>query len=412
LTVRQADALGLNEIYLAVHNASDHEREITVELLLDGMLVDVVDATVAAHTTVERLSRLPLPPGDVMEARLDVEGENVLTSDDVAFAVLKPGARVQTLLLTEHPTTFVAEALMLHPRVDLSTASPEALPAVTGTFDLIVIDTGYEGPLPEAEHLIVLDAGAQRLGLQTDGSVTNPDIIRWSFDHSLFRFVNLDDIHIAGATATVLPEGAVALVDMADGPLVFELEHEGRDVIVFTFHPDSSDLVLRVAFVNMMANLVEWAQPPSLGHLAANVGIGERLGEEGSDLSVVAIAGPAPSLLPGFRADQPIPAAGVYRLETSDGITRGLVSANLFSVAEAEVEPVTRLGVGAAYGWPEVFRTEEFPWWMLVAAAIGLIALEWLLPLLMTLAFTISRRRRPRAERRESKSRLARVEAE
>ena len=58
------------------------------------------------------------------------------------------------------------------------------------------------------------DAGEELLGLETAGNVREPEIIRWSFEHPLFRFVNLDGVHLASATATRLPPGATSLMDM------------------------------------------------------------------------------------------------------------------------------------------------------------------------------------------------------
>jgi hypothetical protein len=399
-TVREADALGLNEVYVAVHNAAAGARDVTLSLELDGHLIDVQSLPVAPHTTVERLLRVALPAGgEQLVARVVIDHENALTEDDVAYAVLRPGARVRTLLLTSYPTTFLAEALRLHPRVDLTVVPPEGLAGVTGPFHLLVIDAPYAGPLPRSEHVVVLDAGASMLGLTTSGTVNNPEIIRWSFDHPLFRFVNLDGVRISRATATQLPVGATSLMDMPDGPLAFELEDGGQKLLYFTFHPDRSDLPLRVAFVNLVANLVEWAQPFDARDLRSSIGTGERLATVMPGLTLVPLSG-GPRDGRSVDARDPVPAPGVYQLVGGDGTARGLVAANLFSTAEADLQPQRRLGVRAVSGWPQIYRTEAFPWWWLVLAALGLVALEWVLPGLLGLEYRIRKRREERAQRR------------
>ena len=388
-SVREADALGLNEVYLAVHNGSDEVREVPIELKLDETLFEVLVFEVAPRTTLEQVSRVGLPPGDVLRASISADAEgNTLPDDDVAYAALRPGARVQAVLITEHPRTFLADALSLHPRVDLSIVNPAEIEPNMGPIDLVVIDSAYDGELPNSSHILVFDAEAERFGLNTSGTVTNSDIIRWTFDDPLFRFVTLNGVHLGGARATTLPDGATSLADMGDGPLIFRMPVGESEGLFFTFHPDRSDLPLRVAFVNMVANIVEWAQPIEGLGISASVALGERLGTTSEDFSLVPV-GEADGLR--LTSTEPIQTPGVYRLETAEGISRGLVSANLFSSAEADLEPSSLLGIGAANGWPEAFSAERFPWWMLAAAAIGLLCVEWLLPGLLALAY---RRRR------------------
>ncbi len=394
LTVREADALGLNEIYVAVHNGSGYEREYQVALEMDGALVDVVSGTASADTTVEQLVRLPLAAGTVLRATVSGEGENALAADDSAWAVLRPGARVRTLLITNYPTTFLAEALILHPRVDLSIHTPANVPQDGESWDFLVIDSPYEGELPPAPHMLVLDTEYERFGVNTVGGVPEPDLIRWSFDHPLFRFVNLDGIHLQVSTDADLPEGAVSLADMPDGPLIFLMESEGRELVFFSFHPDTSDLPLRVAFVNLVANLVEWAQPFDGARLASVANTGGRLAGADASLTLRPLAGPlADADGDAFSALDTISESGVYEVVTSAGTVWGLVAANLFSPAEAALDPSRRLGIGAAQGWPEPPPEQGFPWWWLAYAAIALVLLEWMLPGLLALV-----RRRKRAK--------------
>jgi len=406
-TVREADGLGLNEIYLALHNASQYERELTVELEMDGALVDLFTETIGPAMTLERIRRLPLPPGDVLVARISSEGEDALLDDDIAYAVLKPGSRVQAILVTEHPTTFVAEALRLHPRVELTIAGPTDIEAISGgPYDLMFVDAPPVGPLPQADHVIFLNVGYELFELSTSGSVVQPDVIRWNFDHPIFRFVNFDDLRISTAQATELPESAVSMMDMADGPLIFLMTQDRIESLFFTFHPDLSDLPLRVAFVNLMANIVEWAQPVDDLRVTASVETGQRLSGNAPGLTLNRITEAATAAPARLDARDSVPVAGVYELQTTDGIARALVAANLFSVEEADLTPAERLGVGAISGWPEVIKSERFPVENLMLIALGLLAFEWLLPGLLGLVF---RRRRGQLARKRKRSSRAKA---
>jgi Mg-chelatase subunit ChlD len=379
LSVREADALGLNEVYLAVHNGSDEARTYHVNLAVDGRIADVVEGRLEPHSTSEQLLRLPLRDGERLSATLSPGGPDAMALDDVGWAAMRSGGSVQTLLVTRHPTTFLAEALRLHPRVSLTVRRPDELAELVEPFDLVVTDTVVNGALPPADHVVVLDAELPWLNLEYSGLVREPEVIRWEFEHPLFRFVRLDGVHILGARAATLPEGALALAEMPDGPLIFEMQAEGREVLVFTFHPDRSDLPLRVAFVNLVANLVEWAQPGDATSVASTVSVGSRLAGAPPGATLTSLeAGATP-----FAASEVVERPGVYRLEDADGVQRTLVAANLFSAAEAELSAQTRLGVGAMYGFPEAAPPAGFPWWILALAAGAMLLLEWALPALL-----------------------------
>jgi hypothetical protein len=88
-------------------------------------------------------------------------------------------------------------------------------------------------------------------------------VLRWSFDDPLFRFVDLSTLEVPRAHTVKLSQGVRSLVDAEQGSLAVAHTWEGREVVYFGFAPHESDLVLRVGFVNFVANVVEWAAPPA-----------------------------------------------------------------------------------------------------------------------------------------------------
>src|SRR5690606_23290668 len=50
-----------------------------------------------------------------------------------------------------------------------------------------------------------------------------------------------------------------SLIDSEHGALAARLRDANKEVVYLGFSPTQSDLVLRVGFVNFMANVVEWA---------------------------------------------------------------------------------------------------------------------------------------------------------
>jgi len=261
LSVREADALGLAEIYTVVTSELGRAQELQLTLKVDDDIVDVLSIDVPARGDVEKLHRVPLPPGERVTAQIDHVDDDQLAADDSATVVRHGGARVSVLLVAETRLSFAAEALRLHPRVDLRVVGPhDALG--NDEFDLVVLETDYlAGPLPPAPKLVAFAVPPSRLGVAARAQVETPEVIRWSFDHPLFRFVDLQGLELPRALALVPATDQTSLVDSDQGSLAVTSTWEGRELVYVGFLPHESDLVLRVGFVNFVANLVEWAAP-------------------------------------------------------------------------------------------------------------------------------------------------------
>lgn len=361
LSVREADALGLAEVYLAVTSDREEPSEVEVELSLDGQLMEVVPFDLPAEGEVKRLLRVPLPPGRRVTATVrdgaEGKGVDLLAADDVAWAPRRLGGRVRALLVTGTRLSFTAEALRLHPRVDLSVIGPtDQTP--TERFDLVVLEAPRAATaLPEASHVVAFVGGpgegsalatALGFGVRTAG-VENAEIVRWSFDDPLFRFVSFDEVQVPKATVLEVGEDQTALIDSDQGPLAVSARDGAQQRVAFGFLPHESDFVLRVGFVNLVANLVEWAAPPPP----------TVEGEEAESFALPAIES---------RVDPPTQIAGTTRGE-----------------------------------WSAPVRTRMAPWRLLAWLAAALLALEWLLPALALGLGRLWARARPKLEARRGR---------
>ncbi len=261
LAVREADALGLAEVYLSVSSDIGSDREVEVVLSVDETIVDVFALTVPSKGAVEKLHRVELPEGERVSATLQNHGDDVLGVDDVATTPRIEGERVRVVLVTRTRVSFTAEALRLHPRVDLRIIGPfDTAPSEAA--DLLILETDYRaGPLPAAPAVLALGVDPTPFGLELGSRVPAPEIMRWSFDDPLFRFVDMDAIELPRAQTVDLAPGVRSLLDSEQGALAVQTRNDDRDVVYFGFAPHDSDLVLRVGFVNLMANVVEWAAP-------------------------------------------------------------------------------------------------------------------------------------------------------
>lgn len=354
LSVREADALGLAEVYLAVTVDRDAPSELEVELSVDGLLLEVVPLDLPAEGEVKRLLRVPMPPGRRVTATLRDPGVDLLAADDVAWAPRRVGGRVRTLLVTDTRLSFTAEALRLHPRVDLSLIGPTDQ-APTEPFDLVVLEAARPAAaLPEASHVAVLGPAATDLGFAIRKSgVEGAEIVRWSFDDPLFRFVSFDEVQVPKANVLEVGEGQTAIVDSDQGPLAVRSSTETQARIAFGFLPHETDFVLRVGFVNLVANLVEWAAPA----------VPPTAGEEAEAFALPAVES---------RIDPPSQIEGTARGEFSGPV-----------------------------------RTRMAPWRLLAWIAGAVLALEWLLPVLALALGRLWSRVRPPGSRRIPRKKAA-----
>ncbi len=261
LVVREADALGLAEVFISVTSNVSTDRDVEVVLKVDDTVVDVLPVTVPSRSAIETLHRVALPEGARVEATLQNHGDDVLAVDDVASTPRAQGERVRVVLVTRTRVSFTAEALRLHPRVDLRVLGPFDV-APSEPADLLLLEADYRaGALPPARTVLALGVDPAPLGVERGPAVPAPEIMRWAYDDPLFRFVDLDAIDLPRATTLRMAEGMRSLLDSEQGPLAVQLRREDQDVVVFGFAPHDSDLVLRVGFVNFIANAVEWAAP-------------------------------------------------------------------------------------------------------------------------------------------------------
>ncbi len=264
LSVREADALGLSEIHVGLTSTLGRVQEVELTLDVDGAVVDVLSLDLPADGDVEKLHRVPLPPGERIGASITHVKQDVLALDDAASVARHGGSRVAVLLVAQTRLSFTAEALRLHPRVDLRVVGPQDALAPSDRFDLIVLEADYQaGPLPFAPKLVALGVAPTRVGVAVRGTVQTPEILRWSFDHPLFRFVDLQGLEVTEANVLTPSDEQTSLVDTEQGSLALTGRFDGRDMVYVGFAPTATDLVLRVGFVNLVANLVEWAAPPA-----------------------------------------------------------------------------------------------------------------------------------------------------
>ena len=325
LVSRQVDALGEHEVYVEVLNASDSDEEISVELELDGVMAEVISLDVPAGERKGKAFSLNATDGDVLRATLSYEDatrRDAFALDDVAFTVLRDVAQVDVLIVSDRDFSFVHQAFSLHPRVRASKVSPASLSAeLLGGKGLVIVESspGELSIVPALDPGAVLWWIGPHDGL--DGAMFLEEMVRpelgwWDFGSEVFRYVDMDDVEVLSASPITTQEGDRVLMRagqdqalMLSRPLT-----DARDVLISGFHPEQSDLILRVAFVNMVANVVEMvARRTDVASVHA-VSPGEVFGEARDFSALVPLAtvsGEAEEIAVG----EPMARTGVWRVE-------------------------------------------------------------------------------------------------
>lgn len=266
LSAKETDALGQQRIYVEALNTSDAPREAEIALSLDGRRLDPpLKLTIPAKQRANKTITLDLAHGKRLSAQLinAPKDLNALTQDDARTITLTPSPRARVLLITSSEESYIANALKLHPRVALTQAAPNTKLNAQAPVDLLILESPTSAKLPPARRTWAIEQAVEQLGVKRLTAQARPKISATA-KHPINEHLKLDKLTITQAHALNHP-GATTL--WADGPYAWALawQDEAKDQAYFAtgFHPERSDLVLRIAFVNLIANLVEWSIPTS-----------------------------------------------------------------------------------------------------------------------------------------------------
>ena len=412
------------EVLAEVQNLGDAAVTVVLEVVADGLSVGRRELSLEPG---ERRSEV-LRDLDAARTRLTAQlspgpgttaGSLGPASDDRAHAIVPPLRPFKVALITDGTDLFLEAALLtLQDHIQLTGVGPAQVqgnPAVADA-DLVVIDVGAEplpNPLP-AGNLVIFDPLRRPENpspVAGTGELSRPFLTEQATGHPLLDGVVLKDVNLGRASKLAALPGDQVLVRSLGDPVAL-LRHEAgqddstgaRTIVAFGFDPRQSDLPLRTAFPNLVANLVTYFEQSRPGFVAS-VPVGAarplavaELGLVPEGLGAVEVAGPEPADpaqaddLPGtrvpvdrgvfrLRAQEP----GIYRVRALDGPDAGatvLLAVNQANAAAsdlhdrlAELELPEDALAGAA---PTPLPVGDGPLWtLLLLAAAGLIALEW-----------------------------------
>src|SRR5262249_49607422 len=229
----------------------------------DGHVAEAVARTSPAAATGQEeviVATLTGPLKGTVQAELAIEDD--LPLDNRAYAAVATPTQTWILLVGES-NYFLETLLTSLPGVLVNVApqvAEETLPRLLEANQLIVFN-GVQPPPLRRGNFLLINTTPQDARQQSQGTVTQPQVLDWQRQHPLLQFVDLTALNIEEAL-TIRPQaGAQSLVDGSGTALLSVIDEPQLHLVVLGFDLMRSDLPLRVAFPVLINNLLPWSNP-------------------------------------------------------------------------------------------------------------------------------------------------------
>lgn len=372
-----------HQVFLRVRSFSSKPKRCVVSIYDEDEIVDAHEIELAAHAERAETYRIALGDPGLLRAELEVDDD--LASDNVAYAFAGSGGAAAILLVTPG-NLFLEQGLLALPGVQVhKTASLRAQDAAAAyrDYDVVIFDRVAPPAMPNVGAVMVIGEGAGRETAIPGKELETPSITTWQEQHPILRHVNLSAVQISKARALEPAPQAQVLARAGDRALIVAREAPELRVLCFGWDFLDSDLPLRVSFPVLLTNALAWLSEGG----ASGAPLRTRPG------SVLRFTAPpdtrrADLVLPdGGRRELAVvdgqvtiaecDRVGVYRL--SAGGRKWRWAADLRSPEESDLTPADELNLGgktvrASAGPPKV---EQRFWPALAGLALLVLLVEW-----------------------------------
>jgi hypothetical protein len=422
-TRRNDNRPDIRQAFVQVANLSDKDETATVELYLDGELLDAADIQTAAGDVAGATFNLGDVASGRLEARLTPPAQfaDRLALDDKAYAVLDQQKRTRVLLVT--PGNRALELGLSTERArrvgTVSKVGPQEIKTPdfkrelqTEVYDLVIFDQCAPEKAEDMPLASTLFIG--RLpplpGWQERSSKEKsflPQIIDWQRSHPLLNLVELGNISIYDSLIVRPPAGGKTLIESTKGPILAIAPRDSYEDAVLGFEIVGQDEAgnttvntnwpRRLSFPNFCLNVVQYLAGGAAELQMQNNKPGKTvdvdLAERATSLTVVMpdrSKREVESATPGKLAFHDTEQVGVYEVQAA-GKPAARFAVNLFDRDESDIRLRTRqdeksglktvdsvsIGyVDVAARSPSSPMRKELWTWVLLAALVVLM-LEW-----------------------------------
>ncbi|MEY5009490.1 MAG: hypothetical protein RLZZ253_629 [Verrucomicrobiota bacterium] len=253
------------EILLELANFGAQPASPSVDLRLDGKLLEVKPFQLAPGQQIREFFRVPLPANRSAQGRLvaTLSTSDALPLDNQAFAVLPPRPKLRVLLVSQG-NWFLEKLLEANQQCSYELVSPpEFRPDLAASFDALILDTPTV-PTPEALPKNTLFLQGSPWG-PLGPEIAPPLFPETDPTSPLMRLVDFSTVTLLKARSISVPDSAQpwsfqSPLRHLDHPLILTAEHpeNSRRIAILGFQIADSNLPLRIAFPILLNNLLQW----------------------------------------------------------------------------------------------------------------------------------------------------------
>ena len=401
------------QAFAQLTNYGPESVKVTLEFYLeDGNGERLVDATqtelAGADNAGPKTSGIATELGEVESGwlRLELDHDDALTVDNVAYATINPPRRSRVLLVT--PGNMLLEPAVRTSKAqdiaDVEVAGPEVLATKTyqehiaaSRYDLIIYDRCGPKQMPQANTFWIgrLPPRSDWPATQSDEKVGGPQILDTNRTHPIMHLIELGDLLIAESLIAQRPPAGTVLIDSDLGPLCVVAPREGFEDVVLGFELISTSgagesfqnttWVTSLSFPTFFLNVLRYlgGNPYAQGSTTIKPGQPVQIASQApvDQLMVVTPDGTREPVRRGKRnlfSFHNTDTLGVYDVQ-EDGQVSQRFAVNLFDSRESDIRPREKVEIGytdveGQANW-EPARRET--WKGLLLLALAVLLFEW-----------------------------------
>ncbi|HET9532855.1 MAG TPA: BatA and WFA domain-containing protein [Blastocatellia bacterium] len=359
------------ELFASLANFSDREREVGLELRIEGRLVDARSVNIKAGERAGLVfDALPLA-GGLAELKLGVEDD--LAADNLAYAHLPDARPLRVGVSGDNP--FLLQALAANPDFEPRRIGSNA----PSDFDCIVFEGPVQPGILESNRPILAINPSDISGLwQATGQREAIEVASVDRSHPVNSFLNYSDLHIESAPSRETAAWLRPVVSASSGGLVWAGDDGSRRAVLLGFDLAKSDLPLKIEFPLLLANSINWLAGRNHSTVDRAVRAGQPIIIRGASEKVTLIdpTGESHEIEP---RDAIITFAGTIKTGLYEASGQPSFAASLLSEAETDLTPrdSIKTRAGEVKGQVETFSSEREAWKWLALAALLVLAIEW-----------------------------------
>jgi hypothetical protein len=366
-------------VYVSVANYSTNALETTLELRLDGNLVEAPrPIKIGPGETSPQVFFAAQSKDGVFTVRSTLEDD--LAADNEASIVSLLPHPVKVLLVTQG-NRLLEKALRAAPNVVLTVAPDTADGALQ--YDFVALDNVTPTVWPRGNILAICSHATN--WFESVSQTEAPAIVDWRATHPVLRYVGFDNVQVVKSLQVKTPTWGVSLVDSPQAPLIIAGELGRQRIVWIAFDPLESNWPLRISFPIFIANATDWLNPATVrnAQLLVHAGDAFRLGlsEPVSSAQITLPDGSTRPLTVGTNASEIVFGdtfkQGIYRLKAGTNETAFCVA--LLDGGESNIKPRDELKFGKynSVSATTLRRTNMELWRHIAAAALVVLLFEW-----------------------------------